>query len=120
MAIFSDLNEVAFLQIKKDREILKRKLNEIQGLLNDLDVAYVHLSGVYEPEIVISVEDFNGKRKFTGRLEVRHPDSNQNIGLDFTIGDEKDYKGINDQNLIHDSKRIAREQIKKTFPIYFM
>jgi hypothetical protein len=120
MAIFSDLNEVAFRQIKKDREILLNKLDEIQGLLNDLDVAYVHLKGVYEPEIVISIEVRDGNPKFIGQIEVPHPDSNKGISLDFVIGDKKNYNGINDIELLLDSKRTAREHIMKTFPIYFM
>jgi hypothetical protein len=120
MALFSDLNEVAYFQIKKDRSILQNKIFELQNLLSELDVAFYHLQCVYEPQINITIEDSIEKSIYKGSVVVVHPDSEKDVTIQFQIGDVNSYKDISDEQLISDSKKLARENIKSKFPIYFI
>jgi hypothetical protein len=54
-----------------------------------------------------------------GKTIVVIPDTDINKEISFGIDYVEKYKGINDEKLIEDAKREAREHLSSRFPSYF-
>jgi hypothetical protein len=68
MSLLVNLNEKGFLQIKKDRDEIKKRIetltnevNQYQTMLDEFNEAYERLKDFYEPNIIIKrVKYFKG------------------------------------------------------------
>lgn len=116
MSLLISLNENGYLTLKNDREVIINKIKELEDILEELNSAFNHLQPFYEPniEIVISEDKF-----YFGKSILKLPNKIAPKPISFKIGLIEDYKGIDDPNLIKDSKAKAQKFMSKKFPSYF-
>lgn len=119
MGLLVTLNEEGFQTLKKDRDIVKNKIKELELVLSHLDPAYNQLQPFYEPKIDITIVQSKGKELYMGKTNIVIPDSGINKEISFGIDYVEKYKDITDEKLIEDAKREAREHLSVRFPSYF-
>ena len=119
MGLLVTLNEEGYKTLKKDREVIINKIKELQMVLNELDPAYKILQPFYEPKIDISLSELKGENVYVGNLFVVPGDKAMKRRIKFVINSVSQYKDINDERLLEDAKREAREHLSQRFPTYF-
>jgi len=119
MIFLNNLNEATYQQIKKDRQILLDRINASKALLDEFDLVFPILNSVFDPEIKIILRDWNGVKMYEGRVNIIQPNNQPKRRLVFIIGKEKEYSGLDDENLLGDAMKKAMKKIKKEFPQYF-
>ena len=119
MGLLVTLNEEGYQTLKKDREVVKNKIQELELVLNHLEPAYQQLQPFYEPKIDISIIETKGESFYSGKIFVVPADKAMKRRISFVIGPIENYKDINDERLLDDTKKLAREQLTKFYPSYF-
>jgi hypothetical protein len=119
MGLLVTLNEEGYQTLKKDREVIINKIKELELVLNELDPAYKHLKPFYEPKIDISLSESRGENVYVGSVFVVPGDKAVKRRIKFVINSVSQYKDINDERLLEDAKKIARDELIKFFPTYF-
>jgi hypothetical protein len=119
MGLLITLNEEGYQTLKKDREVIKNKIQELELVLNHLEPAYQQLQPFYEPEIKISIGKFRDKEMYFGKLVIVTPDNEIRDIIDFRIDFIDKYTGIKDETLLEDAERKARVYLSKKYPTYF-
>ena len=120
MSLLIGLNETGFLSLKNDREIIINKIKDLEVVLKELDTAYNHLKGFYEPEVRISIkQDSRGRQMYMGSVEIFLPDNVMKREVSFFIDEVEKYKGDFDERLIEDAKQEAHDTLKTRFKTYF-
>jgi hypothetical protein len=119
MGLLVTLNEEGFQTLKKDRDIVKNKIKELELVLSHLDPAYIELQPYYEPIIDITIVETKGKDMYVGELFIVTPVTGIKRKITFGIDYIEKYKDINDEKLLEDAKREAREHLTKRFPSFF-
>ena len=119
MGLLVTLNEEGYQTLKKDREVVKNKIKELEMVLNHLEPAYQQLQPFYEPKIDIIIKESRGKDMYIGKSFISTPDNVIRKEITFGIDYVEKYKGIHDERLLEDAKREAREHLSKLFPTYF-
>ena len=120
MSLLIGLNETGFFSLKNDREIIINKIKDLEVVLRELDTAYNHLKGFYEPEVRISKkEDSRGRQMYMGSVEIFLPDNVMKREVSFFIDEVGNYKGDFDERLIEDAKKEAHDTLKTRFKTYF-
>ena len=61
MFVLNNLTKAGYLQIKKDKEELSKRIQQYQTLVDEFDLALPFLEAIYEPKITI---EFNDKIAF--------------------------------------------------------
>ena len=115
MFLLTDLTEEGYLQIKKDKEKLLRKIQEYQMIVKEFDLALPFLSAIYEPKIIIrKVSD----RYYEGLSFI--PYNNEKIKLSVRIKEYfLKYTGVDDPELIKIIEKEIKCKIKESFPTHF-
>ena len=116
MFLLTDLTETGYLQIKKDRAVLVEKINGLQALVNEIDLALPFLQSIYEPEIKISRDDRHGY--FIARASVPFNDGGK-FRISVKVATLDQYKMIDDPALIRKAVKKVKEEIKQEFPLHF-
>lgn len=118
MFVLTDLTYDGYLQIKKDKELLMKKIQQHQALVDEFDLALPFLTAIYEPTIKLSFEGLN-KDILMARTSIPMNDGEKRIIRarigsinDFPMG-EKDYKAV------FKATEIIKDRIKKEFPLHF-
>jgi len=119
MGLLVTLNEEGFQTLKKDREIIIKKIKELEMVLNELDPAFKVLKPFYDPEIDISIIESRGENVYQGIIFVVPGDRATKRRIKFVINPINYYKDINDERLLEDAKIIARKELIRFFPTYF-
>ncbi len=119
MGLLVTLNEEGYQTLKKDREVVKNKIQELEMVLNHLDPAYKILQPFYEPKINISLSELQGENVYVGSVFVVPGNKLIKRRIKFVINPVSQYKDINDERLLEDAKSIARQELIKFFPTYF-
>jgi hypothetical protein len=119
MGLLVTLNEEGYQTLKKDREVIINKIKELEMVLNHLEPAYQELHPFYEPKIDISLSEVQGENVYVGSVFVVPGDKGMKRRIKFVINSVNQYKDINDERLLDDAKKIARDELIKFFPIYF-
>lgn len=119
MGLLVTLNEEGYQTLKKDREVIINKIKELELVLNELDPAYKTLQPFYEPKIDISLSDLQEENVYVGSVFVVPGDKAVKRRIKFVINSVSQYKDINDERLLEDAKKIARDELIKFFPTYF-
>lgn len=119
MGLLVTLNEEGYQTLKKDREVIINKMKELEMVLNQLDPAYKILQPFYEPKIDISLSELKGENVYQGSVFVSPGDKVMKRRIKFVINPVNYYKDINDERLLEDAKREAREHLSQRFPTYF-
>ena len=119
MGLLVTLNEEGYQTLKKDREVVKNKIRELELVLNHLEPAYKQLQPFYEPYVTISIRKVRGKDMYFGNSKIVSPDNVIRDIINFRIDFVDKYKDINDEQLLEDTKRLARKQLNKLYPSYF-
>ena len=96
MGLLVTLNEEGFQTLKKDRDIVKNKIKELELVLSHLDPAYNQLQPFYEPKIDITIVQSKGKELYMGKTNIVIPDSGINKEISFGIDYVEKYKDITD------------------------
>ena len=119
MGLLVTLNEEGYQTLKKDRDVIINKIKELEMVLNELDPAYKILQPFYEPKIDISLGESRGENVYVGNLFVAPSNKAMKRRIKFVINSVSQYKDINDERLLEDAKKIARDELIKFFPTYF-
>ena len=119
MSILITLNEDGYLTLKNDREVILNKIKELEDILKELNPAYEHLEPFYEPNIEIVISDDKYDKFYLGKSILKLPNKIAPNPISFKIGLVENYKGIDDPNLLKDTKIEARKFMSKRFPTYF-
>ena len=116
MFLLTDLTETGYLQIKKDRELLVEKMNGLQVLIDEIDLALPFLQSIYEPVFKISKYDRIGF--YLARTTIPF-NNGEKLRIVVKVGTIDRYKMLDDPALIRDAKRKIVEKIKQEFPLHF-
>lgn len=119
MGLLVTLNEEGYQTLKEDREVVKNKIKELELVLNHLEPAFQLLQPFYEPKIDITIIESKGESLYSGKIFVVPADRAAKRRISFVIGPIEKYKDINDERLLEDTKKLARQQLTKFYPSYF-
>lgn len=117
MLLLNNLNETGFLKLKEDRRNLIEEIKHLQSILNQFDLAYPFLSSIFEPEVKIKYNKSNDR--YIGLFKVKHPNFDEPISDYVLLGYSKQYKGIEDPQLLIDGAKKTRKKIQNLFPEMF-
>lgn len=116
MFLLTDLTEEGYLQIKKDKEKLLRKIQEYQMIVKEFDLALPFLSSIYEPKIIIrKVAD----RYYEGLSFI--PINGEKIRIRVQLNKEQSSKFIDkeDNELMELLEKMVIAEIQEQFPTHF-
>lgn len=113
------LNKKVYDQVKKDREILLERIKTSQYILDELDTVFPILDSVFNPKINIRINDRGDKSYYIGIFSFLLPDGTKSKNFTFTIGNVKDYNGIDDEKLLQDAFDKSQKRIKNECPEFF-
>jgi hypothetical protein len=115
MFVLNNLTQVGYLQIKKDKEELLKKIQQYQTLVDEFDLALPFLEAIYEPKITI---EFNEKISFyVAKTSI--PFNGKNLLISEKLGGKIEFSGENDPTLIERAERKIKSKIRKQFPLHF-
>ena len=118
MFLLSDLTKTGYLQIKKDRESLLERINQLQLLVNEMDLALPFLSAIYEPVIKITRNEKDGF--FYARTTIPAVNKREKLLIKLSVGKISQYKyGEKDPKLIERANQVISDYIKNSFPLHF-
>jgi len=116
MFLLTDLTETGYLQIKKDRELLVEKMNGLQVLIDEIDLALPFLHSIYEPEFKIARDERVGF--YLAKTTIPFNKGGK-LRIVVKVGTIDRYKMLDDPALIRDAKKKIEEKIKQEFPLHF-
>ena len=116
MFLLTDLTLEGYIQIKKDREIIVRKVKELNSIINELDLVLPFLTAIYEPKITIrKILD----RKYEALTII--PYNEEKIKISVVLSEYESSKFIDDTDpeLIEVLEKLIKAKIKQSFPDNF-
>ena len=66
MLLLNNLNERGYNQLKKDRDILIKEIEQLNSILSQFDLAYPYLSSIYDPKVEIKLKE----GKYFGYIKI--------------------------------------------------
>jgi len=119
MFLLTDLTETGYLQIKKDRALLVDKIQGLQTLVEEIDLALPFLESIYEPNVKISRDEKSGF--FFARATVpANTKGGEKLLIKVMIGKITDYNyGEKDPQLIERANNAVKQHIRNSFPLHF-
>ena len=119
MSLLISLNQTGFDNLKDDRETIIQKIEELEGVLKELEPAYQTLKTFYEPKVRLVLDKSRGRETYRGRVSLFLPNSVQKKMISFKVDEVESYKGIDDERLMEKAKERARETLRVKYPTYF-
>ena len=114
--ILKTLNETTYNQIRKDREILKARIEVSQKLLDEFNVVYPILERIHNPVIKIR----KSSDSYLGESSINSP-SGEEETLRFNIGKQEKYlKGKEDEELLKDAMVKFKSRVKSKYPEFYI
>ena len=118
MFVLTDLTYEGFLQIKKDKELLMKKIQQHQALVDEFDMALPFLTAIYEPTIKFSFEGLN-EEILMARTSIPINDGKRCL-IKVRIGLRRGFPmGEKDENVVIKATDLIKRRIKKEFPLHF-
>lgn len=123
MSLFISLNERGYNSLKEDRKTLKKKIKDLQkeldvlnGMLDEFNNGIDLLKDLYEPSI-IKMYDYKKENKVClVTFSIKHPIEKS---FRISIRNLNEFKGLDDPLLKELAIKMAKDKLKKEFPIYF-
>ena len=115
MLLLNNLNERGYNQLKKDRDILIKEIDQLNSILSQFDLAYPYLSSIYDPKVAIKLKE----GKYFGYIKLTDVNNKFFKRSKFFIGSEEQFEGKYDPLLIEKGYFLAKEEIKKIHPEMF-
>jgi len=118
MFVLTDLSYEGYLQIKKDKELLMKKIQQHQALVDEFNLAIPFLEAIYEPKIKFS---FGGSDNQILNAYAYIPmNDGKKRSIRVTVGKSKDYPlGEKDFNAQKRGRDLIKDKIKMEFPLHF-
>ena len=115
--ILKTLNETTYNQIRKDREILKARIEVSQKLLDEFNVVYPILERIHNPVIKIHTSSHD---RYLGEVIINSPSGEKEL-LRFNIGKQEKYlKGKEDEELLKDAMVKFKSRVKSKYPEFYI
>jgi hypothetical protein len=116
MFLLTDLTLEGYIQIKKDREIIARKVKELNSIIYELDLALPFLTAIYEPKIII--------RKIldkTYQALTIIPYNGEKIRISVVLSEYESSRFVDDEDpeLMELLEKLIKAKIKQNFPDNF-
>lgn len=115
MFFLTNLSESGYYQIKNDRELLAKKIQQNQSLLEEIDLALPFLESIYEPKI--SIQFIEQIQQYTASTSIIF--NGVKINLEERLGAKTEFIGDNDSKLIEKAEVVIKNRIKTQFPLHF-
>jgi hypothetical protein len=115
MLLLNNLNERGYNQLKKDRDILIKEIEQLNSILSQFDLAYPYLSTIYDPKVEIKLKD----GKYFGYIKLTDLDNKLFKRSKFFIDSEEKFQDKYDPILKEKAYLFAKEEIKKIHPEMF-
>ena len=115
MLLLNNLNERGYNQLKKDRDILIKEIEQLNSILSQFDLAYPYLSSIYDPKVEIKLNE----GKYFGYIKLTDVNNKFFKRSKFFIGSEEQFEGKYDPLLLEKGYFLAKEEIKKIHPEMF-
>jgi hypothetical protein len=116
MFLLKNLTRTGYDQIKKDRDELINKIEAINILVSEIELALPYLESIFEPKIKIYVTKPQGVYRVSCNII---PNDGVRIRLDVKVATLADYDDINDPKLILLAQQKIKKKIKSSFPQHF-
>ena len=116
MFLLTDLTEKGYLQIKSERSDILVKIQKLQSLLDEFDLALPYLDSIFQPKIVLSKDLRIGK--YIARTSIPFS-TKEKVRLTVFVCSIDKYIDISDPKLLSEAQDIMRAKIKKEFPQHF-
>ena len=116
MFLLKNLTRTGYDQIKKDRDELINKIEAINILVSEIELALPYLESIFEPKIKIYVTKSQGVYRVSCNII---PNDGVRIRLDVKVAPLADYDDINDPKLILLAQQKIKKKIKSSFPQHF-
>ncbi len=118
MFVLTDLTYEGFLQIKKDKELLMKKIQQNQALVDEFDLALPFLTAIYEPTIKFSFQRAR-EEMLMARTSIPMNDGEKRI-IKVVVGRREDFPlGEKDERALIKATDLIKRRIKKEFPLHF-
>ena len=118
MFVLTDLTYDGYLQIRKDKELLMKKIQQHQALVDEFDLALPFLKAIYEPTIKFSFEGLN-EEILMARTSIPMNDRKRSV-IKVRIGLKRDFPmGEKDDNVVIKATELIKRRIKREFPLHF-
>ena len=116
MFLLTDLSEEGYLQIKKDKGLLERKIQEYQSLINEFDLALPFLSAIYEPKIIVrKILD----KRYEGLTFIPFNGEKNRIRVQLNNEQSSRFIDNEDPELMELLEKMIKAKIKEQFPTHF-
>ena len=116
MFLLSDLTEKGYLHIKNERKDIVKKIEQLQTLLEEFDLALPYLDSIFQPKITISKAI--GHSQYIARTSIPFPNK-ETLRLTVKVCSLDKYEEVSDPKLLDEAQKIMREKIKGEFPQHF-
>jgi hypothetical protein len=115
MFLLTDLTHRGYLQIKKDRDLLDKKIKGLQVLVEEIDLALPFLESIYDPTIKIKKDEKRGYYIASSKI----PYNGDPIRINITVAPISKFKSVGDKTLQDLAEKKVKERIKTLFPNHF-
>jgi hypothetical protein len=115
MILLTDLTKSGYLKMKSDREILEKKIFNIQTIIDEFDLALPFLESIYEPKVSIFYQDNIGFYVAT----VVVPYQGEDLNIVCKVGTKTQFDGDEDPNLLKKAHSMIEGKITEMFPLHF-
>jgi hypothetical protein len=116
MFLLTDLTEKGYLHIKSERQDIVKKIEQLQSLLDEFDLALPYLDSIFQPKITISKG--LGLSQYMASTSISFP-NNETLRLTVKVCSLDKYKEATDPQLLDEAQKMMREKIKGEFPQHF-
>jgi hypothetical protein len=116
MFLLNDLTEKGYLHLKSERKDIVKKIEQLQSLLDEFDLALPYLESIFQPKIRISKDMRRGI--YIARTSIPFSDT-ETLRLTVKVCSLDKYKEDSDPKLLDEAQNVMREKIKGEFPLHF-
>jgi hypothetical protein len=123
MPLLVNLNEESYFSIKNDRQRLVNKIKQLtkeveqlNGMLEEFDLAVERLKDFYEPKIDVKKDNLNPKL-YAVYITIKHPELKGRLKV--SLGNISDFESDKDEILLALAEKKGREALKRKYPLYF-
>jgi hypothetical protein len=116
MFLLTDLTEKGYQHLKSERKDIVKKIQQLQTLLDEFDLALPYLESIFQPKIKISKDIKRGI--YIARAIIPFPDK-ELLRLTVKVCSLEKYVEESDPKLLAEAQKVMREKIKVELPQHF-
>jgi len=116
---FIDISEIRYRNLKKEREDIQLKINNLINELSASNREFTILKAIYEPDIkIIEVNNKTMGHRYIGRVNM--PAEYEFKGpITISIGKVIDFKSKDDPRIYELAREKLITRMKKEFPLFY-